>query len=198
MMVQSLSVMNLMVNQTTHTHTHAARMHTHTHTHARTHVRTHRNHMAYYGRREEGVGAWSWGRGRLYTYRYTVTTRMTSAFRWAAMRAILMFRNCEGQSYKTVSTDHNFWWERRAEADSNWGPSAYQPNALPLGQTGSQPIPQRGVIFYLGPGSSIVGCTVLVMDTVTAIRDRVRLEPAVMLPWSPRYSHWPHVNVDRT
>ena len=35
------------------------------------------------------------------------TTRMTSAFRWAAMRAILMFHNCEGQSHETVSTDHN-------------------------------------------------------------------------------------------
>ena len=53
------------------------------------------------------------------------------------MRAILMFHNCEGQSQKTVSTDHNIWRERRAEADSNRGPSAYQPNALPLGQTGS-------------------------------------------------------------
>ena len=53
------------------------------------------------------------------------------------MRAILMFHNCEEQSYKTVSTDHNFWRERRAEADSNRGPSAYQPNALPLGKTGS-------------------------------------------------------------
>ena len=31
------------------------------------------------------------GGGRLYTYRYTVTTRMTSALRWAAMRAILTF-----------------------------------------------------------------------------------------------------------
>ena len=30
--------------------------------------------------------------GRLYTYRYNVTTRMTSALRWAAMRAILMFQ----------------------------------------------------------------------------------------------------------
>ena len=29
--------------------------------------------------------------------------------------------------------------KRRAEADSNRGPSACQPNALPLGQTGSQP-----------------------------------------------------------
>ena len=26
-----------------------------------------------------------------YTYRYTVTTRMTPAIRWAAIRAILMF-----------------------------------------------------------------------------------------------------------
>ena len=31
------------------------------------------------------------GGGRLYTYRYTVTTRMTPALRWAAVRAILMF-----------------------------------------------------------------------------------------------------------
>ena len=44
-----------------------------------------------------GEGVWSGGRGRLYTYRYTVTTRMTSALKWAAMRAILMFHNCEGQ-----------------------------------------------------------------------------------------------------
>ena len=48
------------------------------------------------------------GRGRLYTYRYTVTTRMTPALGWAAMRAILMFHNCEGQNHRTVSTDHNF------------------------------------------------------------------------------------------
>ena len=70
--------------------------------------------------------------------RYTVTTRMTPVLRWAAMRAILMFHNCEGQSHKTVSTDHNLRRERRAEADSNRGPSAAdQPNAWPLGQTGS-------------------------------------------------------------
>ena len=45
--------------------------------------------------------------GGLYTYRYTVTTRLTCALRWATMRAILMFHNCEEQSHKTVSTDHN-------------------------------------------------------------------------------------------
>ena len=48
------------------------------------------------------------GEEGIYTYRYTVTTRMTSVLRWAARRAILMFRNYEGQSHKTVSTDHNF------------------------------------------------------------------------------------------
>ena len=58
--------------------------------------------------RRVGRGYGGGGRGRLYTYRYTVTTRMTPALRWAAMRAILMFHNCEGQSHKTVSTYHNF------------------------------------------------------------------------------------------
>ena len=43
-------------------------------------------------------------------------------------------------SHKTVSTDHNFWRERTAEAESNRDPSAYHPNALPLGQTGSHSI----------------------------------------------------------
>ena len=56
---------------------------------------------------EEGMEVGEEGE-RLYSYRYTVTTRMTSALRWEAMRAILMFHNCEGQSHKTVSTDHNF------------------------------------------------------------------------------------------
>ena len=39
-----------------------------------------------------GRGYGGWGRGRLYTYRYTVTTRMIPALRWAAKRAILMFQ----------------------------------------------------------------------------------------------------------
>ena len=59
----------------------------------------------------EKGGEWGYrggGRGRIYTYRYTVTNRMIPALRWAAMRAILMFHNCEGQSHKTVCTDHNF------------------------------------------------------------------------------------------
>ena len=49
---------------------------------------------------------------------------MIPALRWAPMRAILMF---EEQSHKTVSTNHNFFENKRAEAVSKRGPSAYQP-----------------------------------------------------------------------
>ena len=62
---------------------------------------------------------------------------MTPALRWAMMRTILMYHNCEGQSHKTVSTDHNFRSEKRAKADLIQGSSVYQPNALLLGQAGS-------------------------------------------------------------
>ena len=42
---------------------------------------------------EKGGRGYGGGRrGRLYTYGYTVTTRMIPALRWAAMRAILMFQ----------------------------------------------------------------------------------------------------------
>ena len=41
--------------------------------------------------RGEGYGGEGVVGSRLYTYRYTVTTRMTPALRWAAMKAILMF-----------------------------------------------------------------------------------------------------------
>ena len=39
-----------------------------------------------------GGGGGGGGKQRLYIYRYTVTTRMTPALRWAAMRVILMFQ----------------------------------------------------------------------------------------------------------
>ena len=41
------------------------------------------------------------------------------------------------KSQDSVHKPQPFWRERRAEAVSNRSPSAYQPNALPLGQTGS-------------------------------------------------------------
>ena len=58
---------------------------------------------------------------------------MIPALRWAAMRAILMFQ-------KEVMDKVR---ERRAEAVSNRGPSAYHPNALPLGQSGSRALVGR-------------------------------------------------------
>ena len=51
--------------------------------------------------------------GEDYTCRYTVTTRMTPTLRRAAVRAIFKcFINCEGQSHKTVSTNHNLFEEK--------------------------------------------------------------------------------------
>ena len=78
-------------------------------------------------------------------YRYTVTTRMTSALRWAAMRGILInvqvSVGSDGQSHRTVSTNHTDFLKRkegRSGIDPGEdGPSAYQPNSLPLDQTGS-------------------------------------------------------------
>ena len=62
--------------------------------------------------------------GDYYTYRYTVTTRMTPALRWAVMRAILMFQ----REKVTRQYPQTAFFEEK-------GPSAYKPNALPLGQT---------------------------------------------------------------
>ena len=61
-------------------------------------LNAHRNQEDYEGRGEWRKGVWRWGGGRwmeggrLYNYRYTVTTRMIPALRWAAMKAILMFQ----------------------------------------------------------------------------------------------------------
>ena len=45
--------------------------------------------------------------------------------------------------------NHNFWRERTAEAVSNRGPFAYQPTALPLGQTGSQIARHQPIFSFL-------------------------------------------------
>ena len=70
----------------------------------------------------EEAGGWGGGgRGRLYTdpsLHCHVTTGMTPALRWAAMRAILCFVNCEGQSHKTVATNHNLS-EEKGEPNRN-------------------------------------------------------------------------------
>ena len=51
---------------------------------------------------------------------------MTPALKWAAMKDILMFHNdCEGESHKTVSTNHNLF-EEKGE------PKRYRTEVLPL------------------------------------------------------------------
>ena len=61
-------------------------------------LNVHRNHTAYKGRGEGGEGGMEVGGERdyihvyIYTYYYTITTRMIPALRWAVMRAILMFQ----------------------------------------------------------------------------------------------------------
>ena len=78
------------------------------------------------------------GRGRLYTYRYTVTTRITPALRWAAMRAIL---EQEVRDKVTRQCPQTTTFQEKGEPKqirTDVLLSAYQPNALPLGQTGSR------------------------------------------------------------
>ena len=77
-----------------------------------------------------------WGRGRLYTYRYTVTTRMKLDSDESHFNVSLIVRDTKSQD--SVHKPQPFWRKRRAEAESNRGPSAYQHNALPLGPAGSR------------------------------------------------------------
>ena len=64
-------------------------------------------------------------RGRLYTYRYTVTTRMIPALRWAAMSHFNASVGSDGQSHRTVSTNHNLFGEKGE-------PKRYRTEVLPL------------------------------------------------------------------
>ena len=73
-----------------------------------------------------GKGVWRWGeREIIYTYRYTVTTRMTSALRWAAMRAILMFQ-WEVMDKVTRQCPQTTTFEEKRE------PKRYRTEVLPL------------------------------------------------------------------
>ena len=67
--------------------------------------------------------------GRLYTYLYIVTIQNDSCIKMGSDESHFNVSvGSDGQSHKTVSTDkpQPFWRERRAEAVSNRGPSAYQ------------------------------------------------------------------------
>ena len=57
----------------------------------------------------------------------------------SGVKVIIIIINITIISHKTLSTNRNLFDEklRTADAESNRGPSASQPNVLPLGQTGS-------------------------------------------------------------
>ena len=76
---------------------------------------------------EKGGGGYGGGgRGRLYTYRYTVTTRSDSCIKMGSDESHFNVSvESDGQSHKTVSTNHNLF-EEKGE------PKRYRTEVLPL------------------------------------------------------------------
>ena len=104
-------------------------------------LNVHKHHKAYSRRGEEGRGYGGWGGGGQGDYIYLSLHchhQKDSCIKMgndvSHFNVSLIVRD---KVTKTVSTDHNLSGERKSEAESSRGPSAYQPNALPLGQTGS-------------------------------------------------------------
>ena len=85
-----------------------------------------------------GGGDGGGGGDYIKVYCYIVTTSMTPALKTGSdesyFNVLLIVRDKVPRQCPQTTT---FSRERRVEAVSNRGPSAYQPNALPLGQTGS-------------------------------------------------------------
>ena len=69
----------------------------------------HRNHKAYWGRGEVGNGVWMWGeRGSIYLSLHCHHQNDFCIKTVSDESHFNVFINCEGQSHKTVSTDHSF------------------------------------------------------------------------------------------
>ena len=87
-----------------------------------------------------GKGVWRWGEGEILYLSLRCRHQNDSRIKMGSDKrhfdVSLTVR--DKVTNKTVFTDHNFWRERRAKADLSQGPSACQPNALPLGQTSSR------------------------------------------------------------
>ena len=101
-------------------------------------LNVHRYDKAYWGRREGG-GVWRWGEREIRYLSLHCHHRNDSCIKMGSGENhvnvwLIVKKKVTRQCPQTTT----FWRERRAEAVSNRGPSAYQPNALPLGQTGSQ------------------------------------------------------------
>ena len=87
-----------------------------------------------------GKGVWRWGEREIIYLSLHCHHQNDSCIKMGSDKSHFNVSvGSDGQSHKTVSTNHNLFEEKkRAESVSNRGPSAYQPNVLPLGQTGSR------------------------------------------------------------
>ena len=86
-----------------------------------------------------------------------------------------------------------FLRERRAEAVSNRGPSAYQPTALPLGQTGSLHSVVWFQVIYTGIAESLTSRLLLCPGAVaraSSVREsRTRDNYTTLPPPPPQHTH---------
>ena len=120
-------------------------------------LNVHRNHKAYYGRGEGGgEGVWRWGKREIIYLSLHCHHQNDFCVKMGSDDSHFNDSiGSDGQSQKTVSTNHNL--VEGAEAVSNRGPSAYQPNALPLGQTGSLEINDDEGLNVLSCRADILG-----------------------------------------
>ena len=102
-------------------------------------LNVHRNLTAYWGWGEGGWGVWRWGKREIIHLSLHCHHRHDSCIKMGSneshFNVSLIVKGTKSQD--SVHKPQLFLRERRAEAESSRGPSAYQPNALPLGQTGS-------------------------------------------------------------
>ena len=101
-------------------------------------LNVHRNRKAYQGQGRGGKGVWRWGKREIIYLSLHCHRQNDSCIKMGSdeshFNVSLFVRD---RVIRQCPENHNFWRERKVEADSNRGPSVYQPNALPLGQTGS-------------------------------------------------------------
>ena len=101
-------------------------------------LNVHGNHKAYKGQGERGMEVGEGGgRGSIIYLSLHCHHQNDSCIKMGSDESHFNVSvGSDGQGHRTVETT-TFLKRKRAEAVSNRGPSAYQPNALPLGQTGS-------------------------------------------------------------
>ena len=125
-----------------------ARTHTHSPTHTNTRAHTHATHFRQRLETDVLVVYWRDPRPQRWGKRETIPDALLSPPECFCIKngqqcepLLYNFIHCGGTRTHSDSAMHEPKLLKRRESqswESNWHPSAYQPNALPLGQTGSQ------------------------------------------------------------